>query len=465
MSDSDLERILNQFRRELLRKERTAAGQMVRAYGKAWQRIQEELQRLDAEYETIKAIGERPSWEWIYEHNRLKAFRAQVERELLQFAEYAERTIRAEQQEAIEAAGQQAQRVVKAMLGVETGWNAFDTGAIETMVGLTQPDSPLHQLLLSIGGEGAQAAEDALLEGMLLGQNPRAVAGALKSALGLGLSRALTIARTETLRAHREATRASYQANNDLVGGWIWHSAADERTCGCCWAMHGTVHKLEEELNGHPNCRCGMVPVLPGINFKVKPGRELFARLPAEKQIQVLGKKKWEHWKNGDFIFANLSKVRKNNVWGSMTVERSLKELLFEREQLISQIKKLKRDDVLRIGELDGILLEKMGVNITDNLSIVLTGERRLHYLENHAEMEPFEDLLINIISQPDFACSNKQDDDVMILYRKIDEARALRLVIRLQKGKTDYKHSIMSYRFSSLAEYEKDFLRKIYTP
>jgi len=83
MSDSDLERILNQFRRELLRKERAAASQMVRAYGKAWQRIQEELQRLDAEYEAIKAIGGRPSWEWIYEHNRLKAFRVQVERELL----------------------------------------------------------------------------------------------------------------------------------------------------------------------------------------------------------------------------------------------------------------------------------------------------------------------------------------------------------------------------------------------
>jgi len=35
MSDSDLERILNQFRQELLRKERAAASQMVHAYGKA----------------------------------------------------------------------------------------------------------------------------------------------------------------------------------------------------------------------------------------------------------------------------------------------------------------------------------------------------------------------------------------------------------------------------------------------
>jgi len=324
VSDSDLERVLNQFRRELLRKERTAASQMVRAYGQAWQRIQDELRRLDTEYEAIKAIGGRPGWEWILENNRLKAFRSQVERELRQFAEYAEQTVRDEQREAIGAAGQQAQRTVKSMLGVEPGWNAFDERAIESLVGLSQADSPLHQLLLSIQASGAQAAENALLDGMLLGQNPRAVAGVLKQALGLGLSRALTIARTETLRAHREATLASYQANQHLVGGWTWHSAADERTCGCCWAMHGTEHTLEEKLNGHPNCRCGMVPILLGIDFKVKPGVELFARLNAEQQIRILGPAKWIAWKDGKFTLTDLVGIRESPVWGSMRVERSL---------------------------------------------------------------------------------------------------------------------------------------------
>ncbi len=150
----------------------------------------------------------------------------------------------------------------------------------------------------------------------------------LKKALGIGLSRALTIARTETLRAHREATRASYQANKGLVGGWIWHSAADERTCGCCWAMHGTEHSLEEELDGHPNCRCAMVPILPGINFEVKPGVELFAGLTAEKQIRILGPAKWAAWKDGRFALGDLVGVKESSVWGSMRVERSLGDLI-----------------------------------------------------------------------------------------------------------------------------------------
>jgi SPP1 gp7 family putative phage head morphogenesis protein len=333
VSDSDVYDLIEQFRRELLRKERAAASQMVRAYGQTWQRIQDRLKELDAEYKVIKAIDGRPSWEWIYESNRLKAFRAQVERELSQFAEYAEQTVRAEQQAAIGAAGQQAQKVVKAMVGTETGWNAFDPGAVEALVGLSQADSPLHQLLLSIQADGAQGAEDALVQGMLLGQNPRDVAGALKSALGIGLSRALTIARTETLRAHREATRASYRANNDLVGGWIWHSAADGRTCGCCWAMHGTEHKLDEELNGHPNCRCAMVPVLklpewmtppPGDPRVTNKGVDLFAKLPADQQIRVLGPAKWMAWKDGKFTLTDLVGVRESPVWGSMRVEKSL---------------------------------------------------------------------------------------------------------------------------------------------
>jgi hypothetical protein len=167
VSDSDVYDLIEQFRRELLRKERAAASQMVRAYGQTWQRIQDRLKELDAEYKVWKQLqtltptlslkGEGGlGWEWIYESNRLKAFRAQVERELSQFAEYAEQTVRAEQQAAIGAAGQQAQKVVKAMVGTETGWNAFDPGAVEALVGLSQADSPLHQLLLSIQADGAQ---------------------------------------------------------------------------------------------------------------------------------------------------------------------------------------------------------------------------------------------------------------------------------------------------------------------
>lgn len=174
---------------------------------------------------------------------------------------------------------------------------------------------------------------DALVQGMLMGQNPREVARELRRALGVALSRALTIARTETLRAHREATRASYQANDDLVSGWTWHSAADERTCGSCWAMHGTEHTLEEKLDDHPNGRCAMVPIIRGVAFEVRAGRDLFAELASNTQIKILGPAKWAAWKDGkvtldEHPLTGIVGRRHDPVWGSMRYERSLREIL-----------------------------------------------------------------------------------------------------------------------------------------
>jgi|GEM_PF-859656 len=261
MPEGEIFDAIERFRRELLSNERRAASELVRVYGEAWKRIKAELECLHTEYEATKARGEKPGPGWIYQFNRARAFRDQVERELLAFAQYAENQVREQQRDAIEAAERRAEELTRRALGnpppgLTIDWNRIDRYAVETLLGMTQADSPLHRLLLSISGNGAQAAEDALVQGMLLGKNPRQVAREMRRALGVTLSRALTIARTETLRAHREATRASYQANNDIVTGWIWHSATDERTCAACWAMHGTEHKVDEILDDHPNGRC-----------------------------------------------------------------------------------------------------------------------------------------------------------------------------------------------------------------
>lgn len=349
MPKGEIYEAIERFRRDLLRRERKAASEMVRVYGDAWQRIRAELERLNTEYEAMKARGEKPGPDWIYQYNRARAFRNQVLRELQTFAQYAENKVREEQIEAIRTAEEQAERLTRLALrtppaGLTIDWNCIDRASVETLLGMTQADSPLHRLLLSISGNGTQAAEDALVQGMLLGKNPREVAREMRRALGVTLSRALTIARTETLRAHREATRASYQANSDIVTGWIWHSAADERTCAACWAMHGTEHKTSETFDSHPNCRCVMIPQtrtwaeigkqyidlsdVPDTNPEIEPGVSLFERLPAEKQIRILGPAKWAAWKEGEFSLSDIVGRSRSKAWGTHRYEKSLAELL-----------------------------------------------------------------------------------------------------------------------------------------
>lgn len=345
---------IERFRRDLLRRERRAAGEIVRVYGEAWKRIRAELERLHTEYEAMKARGEEPGPDWIYQYNRARAFRNQVLRELQTFAQYAENKVREEQIEAIRTAEEQAERLARLALGTPPAglvvdWNRIDRYAVETMLGMTQMESPLHRLLLSISVEGAQAAEDALVRGILMGQNPREVAREMRKVLGTTLSRALTIARTETLRAHREATRASYQANSDIVKGWIWHSATDERVCGACWAMHGTEHRLDEILDDHPNGRCAMVPKthtwaeigkqygidlsdVPDTNPEIETGVSLFERLPAEKQIKILGPAKYAAWKEGEFSLSDIVGRSRSKEWGTHRFEKSLVQLLGEKK-------------------------------------------------------------------------------------------------------------------------------------
>jgi SPP1 gp7 family putative phage head morphogenesis protein len=350
MPEGEIFSVIERFRRELLARERSAASEMVRVYGDAWKRIKAELDRLDAEYQAAKARGERPSDAWIYQYNRARSFREQVERELRTFAQYADGKIRTQQMEAITAAERHAEELTRRILGkppagLTIDWNRIDRRSVETLLGMLQADSPLHELLMDISASGAQAAEDTLVRGMLLGQNPREVARELRRTLGTTLSRALTIARTETLRAHREATRASYQANSDIVSGWIWHAALDLRTCIACWVMHGTEHSINEILDDHPNGRCAMIPKtatwaeigerygidlsdIPDTNPVIEAGLSLFERLSQDEQIAILGLTKYNAWRDGKFELRDVVGRRWSKKWGTMRYEKSLYQLL-----------------------------------------------------------------------------------------------------------------------------------------
>lgn len=409
---SELERALEQFRRNLLNKERRSASAMVRVYGEAWKKIKAELERLNTEYEAAKARGEKPGGNWIRQFNRAQAFRVQVERQLSSFAQYAEEKIRQEQYEAIREAEENAEALMRKTLnklpkGVSIDWNRVPTGAIEEMVGLTQANSPLHKLLMSISVEGAKAAESALIQGLLFGKNPRAMAPLIRDALGIPLSRALTIARTETLRAYRTATQQNYLANSDVLEGWVWHSACNLRTCAMCWLLHGSVHPLSEAMEDHPNGRCSMMPRtkswaeigkmigvdlsdLPDTRPMIELGIDLFKKLSAEEQINILGAAKWAAWKDGKFELSDLVGRKYDKVWGGMRYEKSLSEILGSKQARI--------------------FTESTRTEIISGVRIPY--ERRVHWRQRHPEItsDIEKKLLQKAITKPDYVQSSKSD-------------------------------------------------------
>lgn len=345
-----------QFRRAVLNNERAAASEMVRRYGEVWQAIKAELATLESDIKAARKMGQQVDVSWLLRERRLESLRLQVEDQMRRFGAYAEQSITAQKTAATELAQDHAEQMVRAAMGpmpdnaptvvrAAVGWNRLSTGAVQEMVAAMQEAHSLRELLDELGTEASEAAQKTLIEGIALGRGPRETARELRKQMGLGLQRALRISRTETMRSYREATRASYQENSDLVEGWVWRASLDGRTCPMCWAMHGTRHRLNEKLDDHPNGRCISVPITPtwaelgkrlGVDFGDIPEREVrfpsgidaFARASEDVQRSVLGGPAYRAFADGRVTLADFVARRNSKRWGTTRYAKSLKAIL-----------------------------------------------------------------------------------------------------------------------------------------
>lgn len=191
----------------------------------------------------------------------------------------------------------------------------------------------LYKRIQLMTGANVDRATEAIMRGVALGKNPRTIADLLNKSLGMNLTDAMRTMRTTQLWAYRSAAKANYIANSKVVTGWIWVAKEDESVCAACLAMHGTKHPPDEILDGHYNCRCAMVPMtILDAEQPIADGRgeEYFNSLTEDQQREMLGPGKFEAWQEGKFQFSDLASRTDNDVFGHMTVETTLKDLLGE---------------------------------------------------------------------------------------------------------------------------------------
>ncbi len=244
--------VSNRFRQELLGREREASTRMVRAYGGIWARLLPRLDAITADIEARVGRGEEVSADWLRRQTRYRELLNQVAGEIARFAGYADLEIQGQQTEAVRAALAHAQELVGEVLPpgltyptlaeVGIAWNRLPDEAVANLVGVLGNGSPLRTLLDAIPGNVTAGVSDALLNGVAQGWGPRKTAAVIRRETGMGLSRALRISRTETLRSYRTASRRQYEANPRIVKGWRRHAAHDERTC----FLAGTLVETEQ---------------------------------------------------------------------------------------------------------------------------------------------------------------------------------------------------------------------------
>lgn len=186
----------------------------------------------------------------------------------------------------------------------------------------------------TLAPDAYDAVQRELLRGVVIGTNPKHTAERIlartETQFNGGLSRAMTIARTETLDAHRAGAAAGQAAHADLLTGWVWNTHLSARTCPACLAMNGRVFPLSQAgPEGHQNCRCSRTPVTPSwadLGFDgldepddVQPTpektRAWFEALPEHEQLEIMGPERLRLLRAGLIGWDDLAMLRQTPGW------------------------------------------------------------------------------------------------------------------------------------------------------
>jgi SPP1 gp7 family putative phage head morphogenesis protein len=335
--------IIRRFRQWLYDREARAQTEVLRAYEVAWKAIAEELAKVTSQAEASSEGDASPSF--APEQMRLRELERQIVKEIRKVGRVASDVTMREQGRLVKAAERQSARLIESKLNtkvaaeVAANFNKLPTDVINNLVGAASDGSPVREsfdrLARDLGLATGERVKTALVQGAALGMNPTEIARHVRreaDAKGDNQMRQPAVVRrlnqtvrTESYRALREATRASYEASG-VTKLWRWVSALSPTTCIVCWGMHGKMFPLDVPLESHIACRCVMVPVLdPNEPFETGP--EKFAKLEPGYQKQILGESAFEAYQSGSITLEDLVGIRDSERWGRSRYRRSLKEI------------------------------------------------------------------------------------------------------------------------------------------
>lgn len=329
----DVLTLADKFRKGLEQQDLAVLARLIDTYGGLYARLQDKLKILalsvaDLEQVTPAAVKRMAEY---------RDLMAQVAAELDRYQSYTgiemDRAARAAI--TVGADNAKALSIAAGGRGIAGSWNRVPNEVIQQLLGFLDPQGPLYAKLGQLSGWTAGQVSKAILEGVGLGDNPKTIARALsrtfQDSMGMALTDSLRMMRTVQLYSYREAARASYVANGDVVTGWVWYAHLDGDVCLSCVAQHGTVHDNSETLDDHHNGRCDMLPLVIGSKNPIEVmGEEWFKGLPEAQQQAMMGASKWQAFKDGKFSFGALSREGPDDVYGLMRTETPLKDLVPE---------------------------------------------------------------------------------------------------------------------------------------
>jgi F like protein len=219
-------------------------------------------------------------------------------------------------------------------------WTHDDNDALEAIVRRTTEQ--IESVTDRLSAEAADAVRRELIRGIAVGSNPRETARRMvqrsEGRFNLGLTRALTLARTEMVDAHRAGAKVGQDRHAEVLQGWVWLCHFGPRTCPACLVRHGTVYSLETPgPDDHPQGRCSRMPKTKswadlGIDLDepaddLPDARAWFDALTDAEQIAILGRERLRMLRAGEISWDDLATVRKNSSWRDSLQVTPLRQL------------------------------------------------------------------------------------------------------------------------------------------
>ena len=210
---------------------------------------------------------------------------------------------------------------------LSASFDRINVGAVEAAVGFAGDGSPLIKLLKEDYGDAASGVIDALTNGLGRGLGPTQIANDMANGMGMGLDRAMLIARTEAARSYRAASVQQYR-DSGVVDGFM-RLVKKATACAGCLMLDGERFELAEDLEDHPRGKCQAIPVVEGIAAPDwDKGPEWFLDQNEAKQISILGPTKYKLWKDGKIKLSDMARKTRSAVWGDSPRPATLKELV-----------------------------------------------------------------------------------------------------------------------------------------
>ena len=227
------------------------------------------------------------------------------------------------------AGGAMAAESVRETLAVAGSFTGLPTRAVSAFEDWTRADTmPLRKLFIKHFPEAADDMTAALFTAIGTGKGPAKIAGEMMDAFGIGLDRALTISRTEVMRAHRQGTQEGYRESG-VISGYKRLATHDHRVCLGCLFEEGQIFENDRDFDAHPNCRCTTVPIVMGVDApRWSAGEAWFLQQSPQRQRELLGPTRYKMWTDGEVRDLRRFATHKHDPeWGGAFVPRTIRDL------------------------------------------------------------------------------------------------------------------------------------------